>query len=677
MPVSTRVGRFAIVQGQPQEEGPRLRSFPRQRPDEDEDELYVLVEPTTAPGEDYCGQLVDAIGRIYRQEGLSLTGAVLRSLRAAHQQLRDWNQRTLREQQVTAGVSCLAVRGRTAYLAQVGPSVAYHVGDGHIESVAPSNGAVAPLGEPDHVEPAFSRYQLSPGDLLLLASPRLLELIDEGALRSILLRGPDEALVELFRLTRDQQEFALVLLSCVVEPEDAAAPPPPPPDALSEAELAGEPPLPEFGAAESSQLGYSAAPPEAVAAETALAGAIDPQPRVRLKGSDADIRYPRTTGLRANMPRVPPLAVLALLGLAVVGLIGWCALPPALQRSREERYDTLVADARSNLTNAQQVEDPSQRRDLLNKADEKLTEAERREPGDAELVNLRNEVDAALSELNAALVLPDPDVVVDLSASVTGPVSTESLALGGGGAYLLDREQQRVVAISLLAPSPDPFPLFSAGELVGTEVVGAPQQAVWAEDLGTLLILDDARRLIAVTPGQAPRLLTVRDSQSWASADAIAYAGGALYVLDREGDQVWRYLPSESGFDSEREPLLTSVELDKETALTISDALYLLTSDGQVRRVQGGAELPFLQAGIDRPLASPASPVYLPQSRRLFVADTGNERIVVFSPEGTFLQQLSSPAFTDLRAIAVDEANGLLYVLSGTTVFRTSLPASP
>jgi hypothetical protein len=673
VPVSTRVGRFAIVHGQPQEEGPRLRSFPRQRPDEDEDELYVLVEPTTPPGEDYSAQLVDAIGRIYRQEGLSLTGAVLRSLRAAHQQLRDWNQRTLREQQVAAGVSCLAVRGRTAYLAQVGPSVAYYVGDGHVEAVAPSNGASAALGDPDLVEPVFSRYQLSPGDLLLLASPRLLELIDEPALRAILLRGPDDALVELFRLTRDQQEFALVLLSCVVEPEGSAVAADAPAD---EAAMAAEPPAIEFGSAEAAAATFEA-PPEPTAAEAALAGAIDAQPKVRLKGSDSDIRYPPSTGLRANMPHVPPLAVLAMLILVVVGLAGWCILPAALQQSREERFDSLIADAQSNLTNAQQVEDPSQRRELLNAADEKLTEAERRQPGNADVASLRFEVDSALAELNAELVLPDPELIVDLSERVTGPVSTDTLGLGGGGAYLLDREQQRVVAISLLAPSPDPFPLFDAGALVGTEVAGAPQQAAWSEELGALLIMDDARRLIAVTPGQAARVLAVRDAASWGSADAIASAGGALYVLDREGDQVWRYLPSESGFDSEREPLLNSADLDKETAMAIADALYLVTSDGQIRRIQGGEELPFLQAGIDRPLASPASPVYLPQSRRLLVADTGNERIVIFSPEGTFLQQLTSPAFTDLRAIAVDEAAGLLYILSGTTVYRTTLPASP
>jgi len=84
MPVKVWVGRFAIVDGQPQEEGPLLRSFPRQRPDEDEDELYVLVEPAAPGNKEYYGQLVEAVGRMYQQDTLSITGAVLRALQAAH-----------------------------------------------------------------------------------------------------------------------------------------------------------------------------------------------------------------------------------------------------------------------------------------------------------------------------------------------------------------------------------------------------------------------------------------------------------------------------------------------------------------------------------------------------------------------------------------------------------------
>ena len=77
MPVKTWVGRFAITDGQPQEEGPYLRSFPRQRPDEGEDELYVLVEPASPGLEGPRGPLVDAIGPAYLQDTPPVTGGGL------------------------------------------------------------------------------------------------------------------------------------------------------------------------------------------------------------------------------------------------------------------------------------------------------------------------------------------------------------------------------------------------------------------------------------------------------------------------------------------------------------------------------------------------------------------------------------------------------------------------
>ena len=144
-----------------------------------------MIDPANGASAEYSQQLADAIGRLYKQDPLSLTGAVLRSLRAAHEQLRDWNRRSLREHHVAASVSCLAVRGRTAYLAQMGETVAYHVGDGRIERVAPQNGGSEPLGQAENAEPAFSRYALSPGDLILLVPLRTEEVLNRDAIRSI------------------------------------------------------------------------------------------------------------------------------------------------------------------------------------------------------------------------------------------------------------------------------------------------------------------------------------------------------------------------------------------------------------------------------------------------------------------------------------------------------------
>ena len=681
MTVRTWVGRFAIVQGQPQEEGPFLRSFLRQRPDEEEDELYVLVQPASTASEEYSSQLADAIGHMYQQDTLSLTGAVSRALKAANQQLREWNERGLRQHRVTASVSCLAVRGRVAYVAQIGPSVAYRLESGSFHSIVPENGITELLGQTEQAEPSFMRFQLSPGDLILIASPRMREFLDEDALRSVLMQGADEALVELFRLARDQQDFSLVLLACTDEPEPEAVPPPkeePVNDLLRVAEFAQTPEEPEL-----TEPVASAAPGEAADVETqagpepaaATMSEGFSEPNIRLKGEEAELHYPRSTGLSANVPSVPPVAALAILILVIVGLLAWCLIPSALEESRDDRFAGLVTQARVALASAEATEDPGQRRKDLRTADLALAEAEVLRPEDPGLAGMRGEVVALQTELDAVLDLPELELIVDASEQLPGGISARQLALGGGGVYFLDREGQRVVVVSLLGLNPEPQVLFAAGDLVGDEQTGAPQHIVWSNELSSLLILDDARRLISVRFGEEPALLTLRDAQAWGSADSIAFADGNFYVLDRQGDQVWRYLPSDSGFDSEREALLASVELEQAAEFAVRDAFYLMMTDGTILRIQGRLIQTLGQEGIDVALVSPASLVSLPD--RLLVADRGNKRIVVFSPEGVFRQQLRSPTFTDLQSISIDEDNDLLYILVGETLYRTPLPPTP
>lgn len=694
MPVRTWVGRFAIVDGQAREEGPLLRSFPRQRPDEEEDELYVLAEPASPPAREYCDQLVDAIGRVFKQDILSTTGAMLRALRAANQQLRDWNERTLREHRVFAGVSCLAVRGRNAFLAQFGPSVAYHVGDGRVRRIEPEEEARAPIGEPAQLQPTIQRFALSPGDVVLIAPSRLDQLADEEAMRSILLRGGDEALVELFRLARGEQEFALVLLACVVEPETAeppalehmAAASAPAAEQPVEAAAAISPfPVPEPEGAPPAAEPAAPQPPETFEVEVqredmpiAPLPASLAQPKVRLKGAEAEVRYRRTTGLAASFPRIPPLAVFAALVLIAAGALAWYIIPQALEKSRDEKFNSAVNDARIALDTALVTQDPAQRRAALERADAKLLEAEDLRAGDPAVADLRTRVDQEKGKLDAILELPALELIVELSERVPGPVSAKDMVIGGGGAYVLDREQQRVIAVALVGGGVEPFVLYEAGELVGTEITGPPQQIAWAEDLNAVLVLDDSRRLLAVTPpGQPVRQLVVRDAQAWGSADGLAYQGGTLYVLDRSGDQIWRYTTTETGFDSEREPLLAGVDLDQAIEMAIGDALYLVMADASILRVDVGSVQALAQAGIDRPLASPASLFYLPVSQRVLVVDRGNARVVVFSTEGVFTQQWVSPTFTDLRSVAVDEPGGLIYILVGGALYRTPLPAPP
>src|SRR5512141_17964 len=188
MAVRTWVGRFCVADGRVEEEGPWLGSLIRQRPDEEADELYVLIEPATPGSKEFTSQLVDVISQLYNKDPLSLTGALTRSLRAAHEHLRDWNRRSLREHQIGAGAGCLALRGGDAYLAQAGPAIAYvrEAGGDFRRIEPPAKDFAHALGVSDDFEPQLTRIPLNPGDLVLLASTQLAELLPDAQIERIM-----------------------------------------------------------------------------------------------------------------------------------------------------------------------------------------------------------------------------------------------------------------------------------------------------------------------------------------------------------------------------------------------------------------------------------------------------------------------------------------------------------
>jgi len=217
------VGQFGIAEGEAREETPWVGVYPADEHDEDAADVYVLVEPALPGSEEFCGEMKDAIGRFFHQSGGSLTGGLLRAMRQANDNLRDWNRRSLKEHKVAAGVTCLAVRDEEAYLAQVGPSRAVFFRHGEAEYIAPTiPEATEALGLHDVFWPEFHRFDLAPGDRLLLLSPGLAEAMAQPALTTALaLEDGEQALPELYKLARGQQDCAALLL--VATPEIAPA----------------------------------------------------------------------------------------------------------------------------------------------------------------------------------------------------------------------------------------------------------------------------------------------------------------------------------------------------------------------------------------------------------------------------------------------------------------------
>ncbi|MGE0135725.1 MAG: hypothetical protein AB7L91_04580 [Dehalococcoidia bacterium] len=211
------VGRYAIVAGEVREHGPWLVERHGHRDDEDL-RLLVLVDPVDDRSAELAPEVAEAVAEIFTGENLSITGGLLRALRQAHLNLAEWNRRSLREHRVAVGLTCVAVRGGEATIAQVGPGVVYIAGPEGVRRLATDDEEAArPLGGTEPIEPQFFSTRLH-GRTLLLLTGAVDQIIGSSAIGEALRAGPDRTLAELYRRTRGVEDMTAAVI--VETPDD-------------------------------------------------------------------------------------------------------------------------------------------------------------------------------------------------------------------------------------------------------------------------------------------------------------------------------------------------------------------------------------------------------------------------------------------------------------------------
>jgi hypothetical protein len=709
MALRTWVARFVVENGRVTEEGGRLRTFQRRRLDEPDVDLHLLLEPSGAKGDELGSQALDAIGRLFLQDRLSLTGGVLRALQGTHRTLLDWNRRSLPGDQVSAGIAAAAVSGPVVYFAQAGPGMAFWRKAGVLQRVEPLEEAISPLGEGD-LDPALRRFELAPGDMLIAASPSIERIMDQSTLEQILDRGSEEALPELYLLTRDLPNFALFAVTCSEEPDEEEQEEPEP-DPSFESTDPAEPALPTVEDRASSlqasldrlaieeqfpplapvlarrslpELGSPAeepAPEPPPAPALAVINGPPPldisRPVVKLRNDQSIGRsdYARTTGsprrlslnfLDGRFLRFGAAAVVILLVVAFV--------PGLVKEGRSEKLGDLVFASQNQLAASSGSADPAARRRLLEDARRLASEALRIDSDNAAAASLRDQATDALRTLDAVVDLGPLAPIASLSRQVTGDITLEALTVANNTAYLLDTKGGRVIAVP--AGGGPPATIFEDGETYGGTPAKKPLYLTWegTPASGRLLVLDAERKLFEVRAGAQPAPLALRRSNTWSSVAGIAAYDGNFYVLDPRGNQVHRYLPAAAGFDSEPTAVITgNRDLANAQGLGVDGDIFVFLKDGRVRRFRAGNDLDFPIGGIDRPLKAPTDMSIVSDAEELYFADSGNKRVVVANKDGNYRRQLVSNSFTDLRAIAVDPGGAQLFVVAGDTLLMSPL----
>jgi hypothetical protein len=698
MPSQTWVARFVVDHGRVTEEGGRLRTFQRRRLDEPEIDLHVLAEPSGPKADEFGSQALEAIGRDFVKDSLSLTGGLLRALSATNQVLLDWNRRSIAREQVAVGVTAAVLRGAVVYLAQAGPGVVFWRQGGKLVRLAAEGDAAVSLGE-GSIEPELRRVELQPGDVLIAASPAIETLMDQEALEALLERGTDVALPEIYLSTRDQENFALFAITCLEEPatqaeedvpesrtepepEPEAEAEPSPSDPLAMAEQdqpeprPGAPALPEGTRLTFEQAAADGADPSGPALVAPKPIDIS-RPVVRLRNDQFSGRvdYPRTAAGSRPIRFQIPAARLIMIGAAaaVVLFIAAFTVPNLIHQNRQEQVAILLQRALTTYNGTTGELDPAKRRSLLEETRRLAAEALRIDSGNVQAAELRKQAGLALDILNNVIDLGPMQTLTTLGKQITGQVAIDDLVVAGGNAYMLDSRGRRIIMVPLSPPGA-PVVVYSENASFGGSTARRPDFMAWDETGSRLLVLDSERKLFEVRATSVQQI-GLRKTNVWSSVVDIAAYDGNLYILDPKGKQIYRYLPAANGFDSEPTALLPAdTALSNAESLSVQEDLLVLTDDGTVRRFRAGTDATLPLSGIDQPLNSPSIIIAAADSELVFIADSGNKRIVVCNRDGVYQRQYIDNALTDVKAIAVAPGAGQLYAVVGDSLLTSPLP---
>ncbi|MCS6826536.1 MAG: hypothetical protein NZ553_07995 [Caldilinea sp.] len=409
-----------------------------------------------------------------------------------------------------------------------------------------------------------------------------------------------------------------------------------------------------------------------------------PPPKVR-PAPEPLVLPPPTTGGRARLFVTLAVILLCLIP-AVVGTLYWrqaavgAAEAEQLVKLAEARYATAVQ--------ALDQEDATTARALLTEAAAFVRRAEEiggRTERSVELMQLIERDRMAVERITFLYGLTLPLI------SFPPERAPQQLMVIGPDIYVLDGGRNEILYYRL---GPDGESLTSSdaqivlrmGESVGSVTVGAPIDLAWQppipgyDDKSSLLVLDDNNQIFRYNHQvDGASLVRFGDGPQWIKATQIETYLGRLYVADEGTNQIYRYEAGAYNNPISWFQVPTLVNLSNLAAMRIDGDIWLLYKDGKVVRYRSGEQLPF---GLDNSITPPAegTDLWVGQDGddAVYLVDRLLERILVFDKEsGAYLEQFQAAEgapLRNLRAIFVDRAHNVQYILAGNNLFQESLP---
>ena len=221
------------------------------------------------------------------------------------------------------------------------------------------------------------------------------------------------------------------------------------------------------------------------------------------------------------------------------------------------------------------------------------------------------------------------------------------------------------------------------GDTAVSELVDADWAGASGNQRSRLLSIDAAAGLAGYDTTWGATRLPVGGKDKLGSPQLVKSFGGNLYVVDTKNGQIWRYRPGDKGFEGQPEPYFaanTKVDLTGVQSIDIDGNVWLLFADGRLLKFYGGEQKPFELKGLPDPLSAPAAIAAQADGDLIYIADSGNGRILEFTKDGQFQRQFrpaQGNSLQGIRDLFLDETGDKFYIVTGDKLWKADVPRAP